>query len=174
MPGSLAPRLTAYREAAEGRATIRQYPYQPLPPPPRLRGVIQIDPEKCIGCGACATACPAKTLVFDRERARLVYSVTRCIFCLLCVETCPKGAITSLREYEILVEKTPTQVVKHEPARCIKCGRVYASKKLLEEVEKRVKRKLPHLKTCPLCKLEQAAMITAMRVLRARQAYRKR
>jgi len=47
---------------------------------------ISFVPEKCIGCGKCATVCPSHAVhdgVFDRSR---------CVRCGKCVETCYAGA----------------------------------------------------------------------------------
>lgn len=68
----------------------------------------EIDPDRCISCGACITACPkhiidripASAPVFvacsSRCRAREVTSVCKvgCIACGICARSCPHGAIT--------------------------------------------------------------------------------
>ena len=44
--------------------------------------------EKCIGCGACARACPVGCISGDRKERHLI-DQNRCIKCGACMEACP-------------------------------------------------------------------------------------
>ncbi|MCX8054712.1 MAG: 4Fe-4S binding protein [Ignavibacteria bacterium] len=65
-----------------------------------LRKVIQIDDEKCNGCGICVTACNEGAIQIINGKARLINE----IFCDglgACIGECPEGAITVIeREAE--------------------------------------------------------------------------
>lgn len=70
------------------------------------RKIIQIDEEKCNGCGVCIPDCPEGALQMIDGKARLVSD----LFCDglgACIGTCPQGAITIVeREAELYDEKT--------------------------------------------------------------------
>lgn len=60
-------------------------------------GIVFIDPEICIGCGTCVTACPYSMPVIDKESTL----ASKCDFCAdrvkegkdpYCVESCPGRA----------------------------------------------------------------------------------
>jgi NAD-dependent dihydropyrimidine dehydrogenase PreA subunit len=53
---------------------------------------IHVDPEKCISCGDCVTACPA---IFLREGERIrTVEEEHCTLCGHCLAFCPEDAIT--------------------------------------------------------------------------------
>lgn len=61
-------------------------------------GIVLVDRETCIGCGACAGACPYEVPVLDKEEMKM----GKCDFCVdlviqgkdpICVGSCPVGAI---------------------------------------------------------------------------------
>jgi NADH:ubiquinone oxidoreductase subunit F (NADH-binding)/(2Fe-2S) ferredoxin/ferredoxin len=52
----------------------------------------QIIPEKCIGCTACARACPAKVISGEVKKAHVI-DREKCIKCGACATTCKFGAI---------------------------------------------------------------------------------
>ena len=56
---------------------------------------MQVDKQKCIGCGKCAQLCPAKALTMRRKLPHIDRS--RCITCFCCQEFCPKGALEAKR-----------------------------------------------------------------------------
>lgn len=54
---------------------------------------IEIDIEKCIGCGACVNACPVTLFEMVDEKAKLTGYIDKCLLCRACETTCPVGAI---------------------------------------------------------------------------------
>ncbi|HNY99530.1 MAG TPA: DUF362 domain-containing protein [Rectinema sp.] len=52
--------------------------------------------NKCIGCSACITICPAKVLVLDRKNGSNIIRINDklCITCFCCHEVCPAKAIS--------------------------------------------------------------------------------
>lgn len=72
-------------------------------------GMVIIDDEACIGCGACTSQCPYHAPDRDRERGK----AEKCSFCSrrvlagqapFCAEACPVGAITFGGRDEVLAE----------------------------------------------------------------------
>lgn len=54
---------------------------------------VQIDLEKCQGCGECVDICPSEVLEMVDEKAS-VANPDECAGCESCVEVCEEGAIT--------------------------------------------------------------------------------
>lgn len=53
---------------------------------------IEINQEKCIGCGICKVVCPHAVIGIEKEKAYLI-SKDRCIECGACDINCPTQAI---------------------------------------------------------------------------------
>ncbi|MFZ5645904.1 MAG: ATP-binding protein [Bacillota bacterium] len=56
-------------------------------------GTIEIDHEKCRGCGWCALVCPAKAIEVADKKA-VMNSSLGCMFCGDCQAICPDDSIT--------------------------------------------------------------------------------
>ena len=50
-----------------------------------------VDYKKCIKCGKCKVACPAKVIQITQKGAKI--DLKKCIRCYCCHELCPKKAI---------------------------------------------------------------------------------
>ena len=61
-------------------------------------GQIEIDFEKCTGCGLCVKACPADAIVLDNKKPRMQPpGINECMGCGDCVPICPAEAVTLIK-----------------------------------------------------------------------------
>ena len=54
---------------------------------------LQLDPEKCTGCGICVEVCPRAVMTIKRRKAALV-DHDACIECGACQRNCAFGALS--------------------------------------------------------------------------------
>ncbi len=52
---------------------------------------VQVDGEKCTGCGLCVDACPLEAISLQDDKAKV--DEEKCTECGKCVEQCPNEAI---------------------------------------------------------------------------------
>jgi 2-oxoglutarate ferredoxin oxidoreductase subunit delta len=68
------------------------------------KGIVEIDTERCKGCGLCIAACPQDVLAFSGQLNKSGYDAAHtehpdaCIGCAFCALTCPDVAIEVYRE----------------------------------------------------------------------------
>lgn len=88
-------------------------------------GVAKVDREKCVGCMACAEACPKNVIVKvpysqnelvscrSNDKGPVVTKACKvgCIGCMKCVKECPADAI-----------KVTNFLAEIDPDKCVKCG----------------------------------------------------
>ncbi|HET6348838.1 MAG TPA: NADH-quinone oxidoreductase subunit I [Candidatus Krumholzibacteria bacterium] len=85
-----------------------QWPEQPTPLPPTLRGEHRLmqrpdGTPRCVACNCCATACPAYCIEItgadtghdgvEKYPVAFDIDILQCVYCGLCVEACPCDAI---------------------------------------------------------------------------------
>jgi formate hydrogenlyase subunit 6/NADH:ubiquinone oxidoreductase subunit I len=77
--------------------------------PPRSRGLLFNDIDRCTGCRACEKVCPSKCIRVEEEpgaeASKIWVSVFdidfgQCIFCGLCVDVCQPNSLVHTRQYE--------------------------------------------------------------------------
>jgi len=116
-----------YRQAVLAVRTGKATVISPPPPAPGFRGLPALDAARCLGCGACATACPSRLItVADQPGARLWKAdFGRCIYCGRCAEVCPSGAIAMTDRYETAITDPAALRISAtlELAQCSRCGR---------------------------------------------------
>lgn len=82
----------------------------------RFEREMQIDREKCTGCGACAAICPSGAI--HMEEGRPIWDADACTFCGKCENFCPTGIREIIgREYtvkELLKELMKDQMFYEE------------------------------------------------------------
>ena len=82
---------TLFRSVLPGKAgeAFGRIAQAALSPRPMLTG------ETCVGCGKCASICPAKAITMVRGKPKIHRKT--CIRCFCCQEFCPKGALKAQR-----------------------------------------------------------------------------
>jgi ferredoxin len=60
-----------------------------------LKGVVtlQLNPQKCTGCGMCTDVCPHSVFTLNGKNAEIVHR-DACMECGACSRNCPAGAIS--------------------------------------------------------------------------------
>jgi NAD-dependent dihydropyrimidine dehydrogenase PreA subunit len=54
---------------------------------------VEVDEEKCIGCGECEEVCPSDVYEIRDEKS-VVVNEEECVGCESCIEVCEQDAIT--------------------------------------------------------------------------------
>ncbi len=71
----------------------------PIEVPPKFRGKISYNRDKCTGCQLCLKICPTKAIEFIPEEKKIKIFVSRCCFCAQCNDICPTGALSMTDEF---------------------------------------------------------------------------
>ncbi len=159
--------LKTFKEILRTGNATTSYPAKPLERPEYARGKPEHDSVACIGCGACAVACPpnAIQMVCDLRAGTQMWSINygRCVFCGRCEEVCPTRAIELSKEFELAVmckddlEETSTYKLQA----CSECGEYFATAKEVDyaarllsqfESDEEAEQAAQLTHVCPACK----------------------
>lgn len=66
-----------------------------------MSGIMQVDAERCSGCGLCIQNCCHKCWEMDELKHPQMKENVLCLSCFNCMVACPKQAISIGRPYEI-------------------------------------------------------------------------
>jgi hydrogenase-4 component H len=116
--------------------------------PEGLRGLIERDEEKCIGCRACYMVCSGRaTRIIDTPEKRTVQVFHfRCTFCAHCEESCPEEAIKMSNKFELTVSdrNDPKAYVNTDlkMLSCKSCGKPFLPEKMQKKAFERLSEKI--------------------------------
>ncbi|HUV45583.1 MAG TPA: 4Fe-4S binding protein [Dehalococcoidia bacterium] len=96
-PAKYAPKSTIKFLDRIKRGELKLIP--PIAVPPRFRGKISYNREKCTGCQLCLKVCPTKAIEFIPEEKKVKIFVARCCFCAQCNDICPVDALSMTDEF---------------------------------------------------------------------------
>ena len=144
-----------------GQVTL-PYPFQPHPPDENFRGKPVLHTRKCMSCGACGNACPAR-LISIRDEAgirTLSFELGRCTYCGMCRDACPQEAITLSQQFELSTETPGDLLIRAEfkLVTCRECGHPIGTERQVELVREKLKASdmqlldLSYLELCIPCK----------------------
>lgn len=139
------------------------YPAQPAIPAEGFRGRLEIDLNKCVGCGACANACPPRLIGITNldSRRTIDFVLGKCIYCARCADVCPEQAITMSQEFELATtNKSDLNIsVELNMVKCQECGTAFTTKRIVDKLMAILPEKIEiepaaidWLKLCPDCR----------------------
>lgn len=139
---TILAKLKEVRIGLRAGCVTLDYPGKPRPAPPAFRGRPVFDVERCIGCGGCASNCPAREiLVHDvcQEVRVIQYLGLRCTYCGRCADLCPEKAITLSTDYETATARPGdlSQRLELFMSTCQRCGRCFPAPTPLEQLKQR-------------------------------------
>jgi len=138
------------------------------------RRQLLVNAERCIGCRACATVCPAGLITLsDTDYRRTVWFAAGCDEdCVRCVEVCPTQAV-ALQPARVL-PASGTEIY-FELQACSKCGAPVATTEMLARLRTVIPAQMQTdaegqswLQLCPRCRQEVEAQRVAQEWIAAR------
>jgi hydrogenase-4 component H len=139
------PKLRELKEAltavVKGPYTS-SFPFTPLEPAEAFRGQPEYDEDECIGCGACAEVCPARTIdvIDEGEKRTLIHHFDNCIYCGQCQALCTtKKGIVLGHNFDLTVFDRAQAVTKVEKelVLCEHCGDVITTLEHLQWIARK-------------------------------------
>ena len=120
------------------RVTL-DYPFAPPPTLPEgFRGKLDIDEQKCVGCGGCGNVCPARCIRFydDGDKTRMDFILDRCTYCGRCAEVCPEEAIKMTLLFETATTNKEDLYIEQDlyMATCSRCGRCFEMDNAIDKI----------------------------------------
>ncbi len=155
-----------------GQVTLG-YPFEPHPPDENFRGKVVVDTALCIGCGACAMACPPRLITLnDVDGYRTIdFALRRCTYCAQCRDVCPQKAIALSNQFETASPSMDDMSIRLELrlVRCKECGAVVGTQRELNRIAAELTKKvglapgsMSWLELCLACKRKEALNTTAL------------
>jgi formate hydrogenlyase subunit 6/NADH:ubiquinone oxidoreductase subunit I len=158
--------ISELKEALVSLADIKpgilkpEAPTQPLSPPQHR---MVIYDKKCVGCGACATVCPADaiSLLENRKHRVITIKIAQCIYCGMCADTCPEQALSLLAGDELSssTKENLLHELKIKLKRCEQCRTIMGPEKSIIKTVKNIfsprgltSRDLEWINLCPSCR----------------------
>jgi hydrogenase-4 component H len=91
--------LDRFLRPLRGRPLTRRYPDEPAGLPSTIRGLPEVDPERCDASAACVAVCPTGAISLTPDSWTV--DAGRCVFCDACAAACPRDAIRLGSRFEL-------------------------------------------------------------------------
>lgn len=99
--------LKSINKIIKYRRLTQDYPNKPIDSSLFI-GKPEIDTEKCTMCGECASRCPSRAIMMDKEQNEIGINLDECVVCTLCEDVCPVGAVKMTNQFELAARDRTT------------------------------------------------------------------
>lgn len=119
---------------------------------------ISCDDKRCTQCMSCINICKVRAMSADETELILSHRGVLCVGCGLCVQICPEDALQITDAWQFTPQFfEPGLLAAGEPMNCVKCGKVFGTKKSYERVMSILAAKesvdTSHFEFCETCRV---------------------